>query len=83
MPDNVRTLRIREFGAEVTGAWSNRSRSSGSPSRLACAFLASEEAGYITGQTLVIDGGPVLPEGQVSLERERWQTACQVARADF
>jgi len=26
-------------------------------------FLASSEAGYITGQTLVIDGGQVLPEG--------------------
>jgi len=28
----------------------------------ACLFLASLEAGYITGQTLVVDGGQVLPE---------------------
>jgi 3-oxoacyl-[acyl-carrier protein] reductase len=26
-------------------------------------FLASKEAGYITGQTLIVDGGQVLPEG--------------------
>jgi 3-oxoacyl-[acyl-carrier protein] reductase len=29
----------------------------------AALFFASEEAGYITGQTLVVDGGQVLPEG--------------------
>jgi 3-oxoacyl-[acyl-carrier protein] reductase len=29
-------------------------------------FLASTEAGYITGQTLIVDGGQVLPEGQAA-----------------
>jgi 3-oxoacyl-[acyl-carrier protein] reductase len=38
----------------------------------AALFLASAEAGYITGQTLVVDGGQVLPESLEALQ-EMWR----------
>lgn len=34
----------------------------------AALFFATDEAGYITGQTLVVDGGQVLPESRAALE---------------
>ena len=43
------TIPMREFADPADVGWAVR-------------FLASEEARYITGQTLVVDGGQVLPE---------------------
>ena len=34
----------------------------------AALFFASEEAGYVTGQCLVVDGGQVLPESLMALD---------------
>ena len=45
----MKTIPMREFADPADVGWAVR-------------FLASEEARYITGQTLVVDGGQVLPE---------------------
>jgi 3-oxoacyl-[acyl-carrier protein] reductase len=34
----------------------------------AALFFATDEANYITGQTIVVDGGQVLPESLMALE---------------
>jgi 3-oxoacyl-[acyl-carrier protein] reductase len=35
----------------------------------AAMFLASDQAGYITGQTLIMDGGQILPESLEALNQ--------------
>lgn len=58
-PDGILTDRIRELN--LTAANSPMGRF-GDPSEFAaaCAFLCSKQAGYITGQTLGVDGGSLL-----------------------
>jgi 3-oxoacyl-[acyl-carrier protein] reductase len=67
LPGNVRTPGFVKFGPEferqIVSAIPLGRLAEPDDIGWAVRFLASEEAGYITGQTLVVDGGQVLPEG--------------------
>jgi 3-oxoacyl-[acyl-carrier protein] reductase len=71
-PGNVRTAGIEAFGEEfiVEMVKSIPLGRLAEPEEVGWAvrYLASEEAGYVTGQTIVIDGGQVLPEGGIAAE---------------
>jgi 3-oxoacyl-[acyl-carrier protein] reductase len=58
-PDGILTDRIRELNLSAANSPMGRF---GDPSEFAaaCAFLCSKHAGYITGQTLGVDGGSLL-----------------------
>jgi 3-oxoacyl-[acyl-carrier protein] reductase len=72
MPGNIKTEGLDGLGAEYLGKMtaSIPMKRLGSVEDIAYAalFFASEEAAYITGQTLVVDGGQVLPESLMALE---------------
>ncbi len=75
LPGNVATEGLAELGDEY-----RRSMESSIPAgRLgevneigyAALFFATDEAGYITGQALAVDGGQVLPESLAALQAAR------------
>lgn len=72
MPGNIRTEGLDGMGADYLQAMaaSVPLKRLGSVEDIAYAalFFATDEAAYITGQTLVIDGGQVLPESLAALE---------------
>jgi 3-oxoacyl-[acyl-carrier protein] reductase len=72
MPGNVETEGLDELGPD----YRQKMESSIPQGKLgkvedigfAALFLATDEASYITGQTIVVDGGQVLPESMMAME---------------
>jgi len=66
MPGNILTEGLENMGQDYLAQMSVSIplKRLGSTQDIANAamFLASKEAGYVTGQTIVVDGGQVLPE---------------------
>ncbi len=71
-PGNIMTEGLEGLGADYLAKMtaSIPQRRLGTPDDIANAalFFATDEAAYITGQGLVVDGGQVLPESMMALE---------------
>jgi 3-oxoacyl-[acyl-carrier protein] reductase len=72
MPGNIVTEGLAELGPEYRARMESSipQRRLGSVHDIghAALFFATAEAGYITGQSIVVDGGQVLPESIMALE---------------
>jgi 3-oxoacyl-[acyl-carrier protein] reductase len=72
LPGNILTEGVKALGpeyiAKMTAAIPSRRLGSVEDVAYAALFLASDEAAFITGQTIVVDGGQVLPESHMALE---------------
>lgn len=72
MPGSIKTDAIAELGEAFEQATARviPLQRFGTPEEIghAVSFFASEQAGYITGQTLVVDGGQVLPESPLCFD---------------
>lgn len=74
LPGNIATEGLEELGHEYEHAMeaSIPLRRLGSVEDVghAALFLATDEAAYITGQTIVVDGGQILPESLAAVEAQ-------------
>jgi 3-oxoacyl-[acyl-carrier protein] reductase len=72
MPGNIETEGLDELGPEyrqkMEGSIPQRKLGKVEDIGFAALFFATDEAAYITGQTIVVDGGQVLPESIMALE---------------
>ena len=72
MPGNIETEGLAELGPEyrekMEASIPQKRLGSVEDIGFAALFLATDEAGYITGQTIVVDGGQVQPESLMALE---------------
>lgn len=72
LPGNILTEGVEALGPEyiarMTSAIPQKRLGSVEDVAYAALFLASDEAAFITGQTIVVDGGQVLPESHMALE---------------
>ena len=72
LPGNIETEGLAELGPEyrqkMEASIPQRRLGKGADISHAALFLATDEAGYIAGQTIVIDGGQTLPESLTALE---------------
>jgi 3-oxoacyl-[acyl-carrier protein] reductase len=72
MPGNIRTEGLDGLGPDyfdkMTASIPLKRLGSVEDIGHAALFFASDEAAYITGQTIVVDGGQVLPESLAALE---------------
>jgi len=72
LPGNIETEGLGEIGDEYRRKMESAIpfKRLGKPEDVAYAalYFASDEASYITGQTLIVDGGQVLPESSLALE---------------
>jgi 3-oxoacyl-[acyl-carrier protein] reductase len=72
LPGNIVTEGLDELGeqylAQMTASIPLRRLGTVAEIGYTALFLATDEAGYITGQTIVVDGGQVLPESLAALD---------------